>query len=145
MISVEQNICLTLHLRINELRSENKHHRKDRYNESANSHFSIPPISPRLVNAVAMRPRLFVHAGLSMDRTWLRSSLRRRVGGNLTPSTRLRRRGRDGKASKIGTAASWPRNIRNGREPFMPCATPPLITSLVTAGGAGGSHSRTAT
>ena len=70
---------------------------------------------------------------------------RRRVGGNLTPSTRLRRRGRDGKASKIGTAASWPRNIRNGREPFMPRATPPLIMSLVMAGGAGGSHSKAAT
>src|SRR5437667_8575331 len=104
-----------------------------------------PEKSKPLRIAMAKGPRLFVHAGLSMHRAWLRYSHGRRVGGNLTPSTRLRRRGRDGKASKIGTAASWPRNIRNGREPFMPRATPPLIMSLVTAGGVGGSHSRAAT
>src|SRR5215467_12675500 len=104
-----------------------------------------PEKSKPLRIASAMRPRQFVHVGLSIHRVWLQSSHGRRVGGNPTPSTRPQQRGRDGKASKTGTAESWPRNIRNGREPFTRRATPLLITSLVTVGGAGGSRSRAAT
>src|SRR2546430_17360764 len=80
----------------------------------------------------------FVRVGLLTHRVLLQFLLESKAGGNRTPNIQPQRRGRDGKASKTGTAANWPRNIPSGRAPFMRLVIQPLTMGSATAGGAGG-------
>src|SRR4030095_13565550 len=86
----------------------------------------------RLHFAMATVPGKFARAGLLMHRVWLQFWLERKVGGNRTPNIRLQRRGRDGKASRTGTAASWPKNILHGLALFTRHVTLPLTICSAT-------------